>query len=428
MNVSLPYGDGIIDANVPEASMVLRPAHADVIDDPYAAVRRALAEPVAGPPLARIARGGATAAIVVSDVTRPVPNQLLLPPILEMLEAGGVRASDVTIVIGTGLHRPSRPDELIRVLGEPIAGQFRVVDHDARDRSTQEFLLRTPRGVDVWVNREYMRADIRILTGFVEPHLFAGYSGGGKAMLPGVCGAESIMANHDARMVGHPGATWCVTAGNPIFEEMRDVALKSDPHFTLNVTLDVEKQLTGVFAGELVAAHDAAISHAARQYIRPIERQFDVVVVTNMGYPADLSLYQSVKGMSVASQACSTGGAILLVAECREGLGGPEYVDLMRSEQSPRALLARFEQGAHQTLHDQWQVQVQAMVQARCDVWLHSSLDRATVESAHLCYAADVDSALEHILGEQRARLRREPAVCVMPYGQLTVPRLTSSS
>jgi nickel-dependent lactate racemase len=236
------------------------------------------------------------------------------------------------------------------------------------------------------------------------------------------------MANHDARVVGHPGATWCVTAGNPIFEEMRDVALKSDPHFTLNVTLDVEKQLTGVFAGELVAAHDAAISHAARQYIRPIERQFDLVVVTNMGYPADLSLYQSVKGMSVASQACSTGGAILLVAECREGLGGPEYVDLMRSEQSPRALLARFEQGAHQTLHDQWQVQVQAMVQARCDVWLHSSLDRATVESAHLCYAADVDSALEHILGEQRARLRREPAVCVMPYGQLTVPRRTSSS
>ena len=352
-----------------------------------------------------------------------MPNAVLLPPLLETIEAAGVARGDITIVIGTGLHRPSRADERERMLGGEIAARYRIIDHDARDRSTQSLLGTTARGVDVWVNRAYMDADLRILTGFVEPHLFAGYSGGGKAMLPGICGAEAIMANHDARMIGHPKATWCTTEGNPIFEEMRDVALKSEPSFILNVTLDERKRVTGVFAGEMAAAHDAAMAQAARQHIRPIPRLFDVVVATNMGYPADLSLYQAVKGMSVAAQACATGGAILLVAECREGLGGPEYVELMRSEAGPAALLGRFGRDGHATVHDQWQVQVQAMVQARCDVWLHSSLDRAAVESAHLRFAPDVDGTLASILAAKRAELGREPSVCVLPYGQFTVPR-----
>ena len=232
------------------------------------------------------------------------------------------------------------------------------------------------------------------------------------------------MANHDARMIGHPKAIWCTTEGNPIFEEMREVALKSEPSFTVNVTLDERKRITGVFAGELVAAHDAAIAQAARQALRPIPHLFDIVIATNMGYPADLVLYQSVKGMSVAAQACTPGGTILLVAECREGVGTPEYIEMLHSESSPRALLARLEHGDRPSMFDQWQVQVQAMVQARCDVWLYSSLDRATVEAAHLRYAHDVNDTLAAIIAEQRHTLGREPTVCVMPYGQLTVPRV----
>jgi nickel-dependent lactate racemase len=226
-------------------------------------------------------------------------------------------------------------------------------------------------------------------------------------------------------MIAHPKATWCTTEGNPIFEEMRDVALETEPSFSINVTLDTDKRITGVFAGEMVAAHEAAIEQAAKQYIVDIPHLFDIVVATNMGYPADLSLYQSVKGMSVAAQACAAGGAILLIAECREGLGGPEYVELMRSEASPAALLGRID-GSDETVHDQWQVQVQAMVQARCDVWLHSSLDRAAVESAHLHYAADVEAALASMISAKRAQLGREPTLCVLPHGQLTVPRVAA--
>jgi nickel-dependent lactate racemase len=232
------------------------------------------------------------------------------------------------------------------------------------------------------------------------------------------------MANHDAAMLGHPKATWCTTEGNPIFEEMRDVALASGVSFCVNVTLDERKRITGVFAGDLVAAHDAAIAQAARQALRPIPNLFDVVVATNMGYPADLNLYQSVKGLSVAAQACAPGGAILLVAECREGIGGAEYTGLLHTEASPAALLARLEHG--DTVHDQWQVQVQAMVQARCDVWLHSSLPRDAADRAHLRYAPDVDATLAGVIEAKRAELGREPAVCVLPYGQLTVPRVAA--
>ncbi len=427
MKLRLPYGEHGIDAEVPDTATVLVPEPVAALDDPLSAVRAAIEAPVAAPPLRGIVRAGQRAAIVVSDVTRPVPNEIILPPILETLEAGGVRREDVTIVIGTGLHRPSRPDERRRILGDEILSRYRVVDHVAKDRSTQAYLQTTARGVEVWLNREYMEAELRIVTGFVEPHLFGGYSGGGKAVLPGIAGADAIMANHDASMIGHPRSTWCVTEGNPIFEEMRDVALRSEPSFSLNVTLDERKRITDVFAGELAAAHDAAIAQAARQAVRPILHLFDIVVVTNMGYPADLVLYQAVKGISVANQACATGGAILLVAECREGLGAGEYVELLHSERSPGELLRSVEHPERPTTFDQWQVQVQAIVQARCDVWLHSSMPRETVESAHLRYAPDVSATLASVIDEKRAALGREPSVCVLPHGQMTVPRVVAT-
>ncbi len=420
MQVRLPYGERGIDARVPDDALVLLPRETPPLADPEAAVRAAIAAPLGAPPLARIARGGQTACIVVSDVTRPVPNAVILPPLLETLEASGVRRADITILIGTGLHRRSRDDERERILGRDVLSRYRVLDHDARDAARHRHLLTSARGVEIALNAAYMDAGLRIVTGFVEPHLFAGYSGGGKAVLPAIAGAAAIMANHDARMVGHPKATWCVSEGNPIFEEMRDVALASGVSSCVNVTLDERQRITGVFAGELAAAHDAAIAQAAGQALRSIPHLYDVVVATNMGYPADLVLYQSVKGMSVAAQACAPGGTILLVAECREGLGGAEYIDLLHAEASPGALLARLRR--EPPASDQWQVQVQAMVQARCDVWLHASLPRETVEAAHLRYAPDVDGTLARIIDERRAALGREPSVCVLPYGQLTVP------
>ena len=266
-----------------------------------AAVREALSQPIGSRPLSALLRPSDTVAIVISDITRPVPNQLLLPPILETVADAGIPRQQVVIVNATGTHRVNTREELLAMVGPEVLDGYRIVQHDARDRDSLAFVTTSARGVEVLVNAEYLRADVKILTGFVEPHLFAGYSGGGKAVLPGIAGADIIMSNHGAGMLSHPKATWCETVGNPIFEEMRDVALATRPTFLVNVTLNEKKEITGVFAGEMVAAHDAGIAQAGRQALRPIPHLYDIAVTTNMGHPADINFYQAGKGASVAA-------------------------------------------------------------------------------------------------------------------------------
>ncbi len=423
MNVHLAYGEHGLDVELPDSAVVLSPHKVAGLPDPAQAVRDAIERPMASPPLRELVRAGDRVAIVVSDITRPVPNRVLLPPILDAVHGAGVPREAVVIIIGTGMHRASTPDEVERVLGPEIAATYEVVNHDGRDKSTLSYLTTTARGVEVWINRRYLEADVRILTGFVEPHIFAGYSGGGKAVLPGVAGAGIVMSNHGADMLGHPKATWCVTEGNPIFEEMRDVGLATKPSCSVFITLNEQREITGVFAGELVAAHDAGIAQAERQYVRSIAEPFDIVVSTNMGYPADLNLYQSVKGMSVGAQAVREGGVVLLAAECRDGLGLGEYTELLTSEASPKALLERIHSPGF-ARYDQWGVQCQAMVQAKAECWLHSSMSRQTTESAHLNYSADVSSTIEMLRRRHLAEHGREPSIAVIPHGHLTVPRL----
>lgn len=423
MRVRLAYGERGLEVELPEGAEVLEPQRVPGLPDPQRAVAAAVESPLGAPPLRQLARPSGRVAVVVSDMTRPVPNRLLLPPILDAVHGACVPREDVVIVIGTGMHRASTPEEVEGILGPEVAGSYEVVNHDARDKSTLGYLTTTARGVEVWINRCYLEAEVRVLTGFVEPHIFAGYSGGGKAVMPGVAGAEIVMSNHGADMLGHPKATWCVTDGNPIFEEVREIALLTRPTFSVNVTLNERRQITGVFAGELVAAHGAGIAQAERQYLRPIPHLYDIVVGTNMGYPADLNLYQSVKGVSVAAQAVREGGAVVLAAECRDGLGLAEYTELLTSEASPQALLDRIRSPGF-ARYDQWGVQCQAMVQAKAEVWLHSSLSRETTEAAHLRYCADVSATVRELRRRHRAEHGREAAIAVLPHGQLTVPRL----
>lgn len=423
MYVSLPYGRGAVEVAVPDDALVLRPVDAAPIPDPVGAVRHALEQPLGSVSLRRLAEGARSATVVISDVTRPVPNRLLLPPILDALERAGLERRHVTILVGTGLHRPPKEREIAELVGAEIATAYPVVSHDARDHRQLVPAARDASGAPVLVHRAYAAADVRILTGFVEPHLFAGFSGGGKAVLPSIADAESIMRNHSARNLAHPRATWCVSVGNPVFEEMRDVALQTRPSFIVNVTLDEARRITGVFAGELVTAHDAAIRQATRQAVCPVPHEFDIVVVTHMGYPADLNLYQSVKGLSVAAQAVRPGGTIILVAECAEGLGSAEYAALLRSERSPDQILDHILSPGFSAI-DQWQVQIQAMVQAKANVYLYSSLTEDVVRAAHLLPCADVGDTIASEAAQVQRREGRAARVLVLPHGQLTVPVL----
>jgi nickel-dependent lactate racemase len=419
MRVDLPFGRELLPVEVPDSATVLLPRTVEPLADETGAVVEALRSPIAGPPLRGRVNAGQRVAIVISDITRPVPNQLLLEPLLAELAQSGIPEHEITIINGTGLHRGNSDAELAEMLGPDIPQRYAIVQHDARDRSTLVEVGRS-KGVPAEFCRAYVETDVRIVVGFVEPHLFAGYSGGPKGIMPGVAGADIVMSNHGAPNLAHPKATWCVMEGNPVAQEMAAVADLLPPDFLLNVTLDSERRLTGVFAGDMYPAHAAAIQQAVSQYQAPIPRPYDVVVVTNMGYPPDTTLYQSVKGMSVAAQGVREGGAILLVAGCEEGIGSRDYEGGLRAAESPTALLDRILH-TETPRHDQWQIQCQAMVQAKARVLLHAKLTPRQTQDAHLEYAADPSEALRGLVEDARAR-GGEGSVLVMPYGQLTVP------
>jgi len=424
MKVHLPYGRQGLDVELPEQAQVLLPKRVPALARLEEAVRQALRQPIGSPPLAELVRPGQRVAIVFSDITRPTPNHILLPIILSQLAAAGVASQDIVLVNATGMHRPNTRDELIAMLGQEVVDRYRIVQHDARDKSQQVFLAKNAHGAEIWVNGDYMGADVRILTGFVEPHIFAGYSGGGKAVLPGITGTEIIMSNHGGPMLAHPKATWCQTKGNPIFEEIREVALATRPAFIVNVSLNERKEVTGVFAGEMVQAHDAGIAFAEKAYMQPLPQRYDIVVTSNMGYPADINLYQSVKGMSVAAQAVKEGGAIVLATECTDGLGQGHYAEMIAWRETPQELLDMLLAPGFAEL-EQWAIQCQVMVQAKADLYLYSSLGPEQTRRAHLRHCPDIGETVAALSEDfRRKNGGREPTILVLPFGQLAVPRV----
>ena len=421
MRVRLAYGRSGLEVELPDDVTLIEPAHREGLPVERGAVVAALREPIAGPSLASLARPGMRAVIVFSDITRPVPNRRILPPILAELDAAGIRRADITLLNATGLHRPNSRDELIEMLGPEIVEGYRVVNHVAGDAASLESVGRTSRGTEVSLDREYLGAELRILTGFVEPHFFAGFSGGAKSLLPGVAGEAAVLSNHGAAILADRRATWGVTAGNPVFEEAREVARLAPPSFILNVTMNRERAITGVFAGELTAAHDAACAFARESAMRPVAEPFDVVLTTNSGYPLDMNLYQAVKGMSAAAGITRPGGAIVIAAECSEGVGHGHFVELLTSRESPQELLDLIHSPGFRML-DQWQVQLLAELLKRHPIYLHAHrLGADEIRRAHLQPCADLAATV----AELRAAAGVNARVAVMPEGPLTIPYLS---
>jgi nickel-dependent lactate racemase len=423
VKVELQYGRGPLAVELPDSVDVFLPAHSQPIADPEAALREALLSPIESAPLRELVRPEDSVAIVISDITRPAPNRVMVPPILETLAEAGIPSQSVSIIVATGMHRPSTRKELESMLGAAIVNSYPIVNHRPRDESTLAFLETTKQGNEVWLNREYLAADVKILTGFIEPHIFAGYSGGGKAVLPGVAGARTILHNHGFERLANPLSKWCVTDGNPVFQESRSVALASQPTFLLNVTQDERQRITGVFAGEMAAAHDAGIRQAARQALTAIPHLYDVVIATNMGWPADLNLYQSMKGMSIAGGAVKPGGNIVLAAECIEGIGNDDFAGILFSEPSFEALMNKIGEPSF-AADEQWGVQCMGLVAENATIWLKSCISRDLTERAHVRYCEDVGGTVSTLVEQFRRREDADPSIAVFPCGQLTVPRL----
>ena len=360
MNITLRYGRHGLPVELPDANVkhVLRMNELPVLSNPQAAAVRALREPIGCPPLADLAQGRRDACLVVSDLTRPVPNALLLPPILDCLREAGIAPEDTVILVATGLHRGNTEEELAEMLGaEVMASGCRIVNHAAREADNQVDLGVTARGIPVKVDRRYVEADLKILTGLIEPHLMAGYSGGRKAICPGLCAVETIMAWHSARMLDPEEARAGNLHENPVHAEALAIAaMAGGADFIVNVVMNEQREVTGLFAGDMQQAHVAGMELAEQQTKVILNEPVDIVVTTSAGYPLDLTFYQGVKGMIGALPIVKPGGTIIRAQENAEGVGGPEFTELIMSQDSLEEFMERAFSG-HQCSIDQWQLQ-----------------------------------------------------------------------
>jgi nickel-dependent lactate racemase len=421
MHLTLAYGKAGLPVDLPEDATVLRPAYAPGLPDEAAAIRQALRQPLDSLPLRETLHPADRVVVVFSDLTRPMPNDRVLPVLLAELDH--VPREQITLLNALATHRPQTEAELATMLGPEIVRSYRIVQHDAWDQDNLVRVGATSGGHDVWLNRRYVEADARIVTGLIEPHFFAGFSGGPKAVLPGIAGAATVWANHSAALIGHPRATWGVTLGNPIWEEMMEAAFLGGPAFCLNVALNAAKAVADVWAGHWALAHAAGCKQVRERALVPVAEPFDVVVTTNSGYPLDLNLYQAVKGMAAAAQVVRPGGAIVLAAECWDGIPDHgNYKELLWTAGSPQALLEMIAQPGF-FRQDQWEAQIQAQVQQKAQVYLYSDgLRDEEIRRAWLTPCRDVGAAVDEL------RARYGPRVCVLPEGPQTIPTLERSN
>ena len=418
MQVKLAYGRHGLELGLPGEVDSIETRFVPAVPDEVAALREALRQPRGGLPLADRVKPGDRVVITHSDITRATPNDRVLPVLLADLEAAGVRREDITLLNALGTHRPQTEAELRGMLGDAVVDGYRCLQHDAFDDAALVPLGTTSLGNPVRINRAYLEADVRILTGFIEPHFFAGFSGGPKGVLPALAGWESVFSNHSYAMIAHPMATWAQTEGNPIWEEMREVALMTRPTFLLNVTLNADKRITGVFAGDLLAAHAAGCAFVRDHNMVAVAQPYDIVLTTNSGYPLDQNLYQTVKGMSAAARITRPGGAIIMAAACEDGVPNHgRYAALLREAGSPQGVLDLIGRPGFSE-QDQWQVQIQALIQLQAEVFVYSDgLSDAQISDALFTPCRDIPATVARL----RERYGPGARVAVLPEGPQTV-------
>lgn len=403
MRVKFEYGKRGLYAELPDERVVrtLRYKDAPPLPDPAAVLTEVLARPSGTPPLAELARGRRDACIVICDITRPVPNELILRPVLGTLEAAGIPRDKITILVATGLHRPNEGDELVEMVGREIAENYRIVNHHGQDLSEHTYLGTSPRGVPIWIDSRYVQADLKITTGLIEPHLMAGFSGGRKLICPGIAALETVKVWHGPDFLEHPRADCGILEGNPVHEENTWIGRKTGCDFIVNVVIDSERRPLKFVAGDMEAAFLEGV-----QFVRGVVRDtvpepVDIVVTSCAGYPLDTTFYQAVKGMTGALPIVKEGGTIILCASLSEGIGSPQFQQLFRENASLEVFVERI-LGKDYFVMDQWQLEELAKVRRKAKVKVVSdglpaeTLNQLFVEAAPTVEAAVAASLAEY--------------------------------
>jgi nickel-dependent lactate racemase len=419
IKISLPYGKSSLSFKIPKNQLadILTPKKMNALSNLKESLKNALANPISSPGLTEISRDSKNVCIVVSDSTRPTPTKLIVEAILHSLEDAGVREEKIKLMVATGLHRACTSEELVERLGAEILRRVEVYQHDAYNKKNLEDIGSTSLGTPIYLNREVKDSDLIIGDGYIEPHFFAGYTGGGKNILPGVVGLETIKVNHGASMIEHPMTRAGILEGNPIYQDILEGARKADYHFSINVTLNHEKGVSGIFAGDFEKAHYKGSICLSNQ-VKVETKKVDVAITTNGGYPLDRDLYQAVKGMAVAETVLNKGGVVIIVSECRDGIGHPYFEKLVTESEKPSEIIEKIMDPNNFTV-DQWQAQILARIlEKHRIICVTRGVDFEKLKSMHLIQAKNVQSAII----KAREIIGNTPEITVIPGGPSTIP------
>ena len=421
MKVEFSYGKGVLTVNLPENSHVMESKGGDFIRTPYEEIQRAVRNPIGTKPLVEIVKSKTRiedVCVVVSDHTRAVPNRIILPPFLQELQKAGISPGQIIFLVASGMHRPTSRKEKVELLGRDIAEKYRVIDHDAKNPGGLARVRRN--GREFFVNRTYAEADLKILTGLIEPHFMAGFSGGRKSICPGIAGMETIKYFHSPALLESPFANTGTLAGNPCHEFASEMAEAAGADFVLNVTLDKKKKITGIFAGDIKKAHLAGTRHCEKENLVYVDKPFEIVITGNGGYPLDRDLYQTVKGLVSAADIVAEGGLIICFSECVDGIGSENFRNLLFGMENSRKFLKMISKPGF-FVPDQWEVEELIKVLNKAKVRIYSSgLKGREIEKAHMAPVKDIDKTIKDSLREYGKKV----SVAAIPDGPYTMVKI----
>jgi lactate racemase len=421
MIINLAYGKTGLNVEFPDEYDIdiIEPRWIKSLSDQHLAIAESLRNPYNRRPLREIVKPYVKVGIIFSDITRATPYDIILPPLLKELK--NIPNENIVFFCANGTHRLATTEELISILGREIVGNYIIIQNDSNNAELHQFVGTTKSGNEIFLNKKILECDIKILTGFIEPHFFAGFSGGGKALIPGMAAVPTIKFNHSIRQLSLEHVNWGITYGNPLWEEIMEAAEFVPGLFLLNVTLNKNKEITGVFAGDLRSAHKAGCDFVKESAMIPVNNLYEIVITSNSGYPLDLNIYQTVKGMHAAAQIVKTGGTIIVAAECWDGIpAGSDYETILKSVNSVDELMEYIIKREVE-LKDTWQIYFQALIQKKAKVYLYSiTLDNKTIRQALFNPVNDIPELVHELI------MMKGPGakICVLPEGPQTIPYL----
>jgi nickel-dependent lactate racemase len=422
--VGFPFGKERVVADLPENALVVysKIPRGESGEKAERLVRASIERPYAAPELRKLVSGKRRIAILITDKTRATPNNLLLKALLEHMRACRVAKHQVEIVVATGLHEPHGTSEIEELVGKEIASEYNIYSHNSDDDSILKYIGKTSFGTEVYVNKNVAEADLVVGLGLIEPHFFAGYSGGRKLILPGIAGTKSVYQNHSFKMLAHPKADYGYLEGNPVHEDMVEAArILEGYRFIVHVLLDKEKRVVDAVAGDPYAAHADGVRRLEKYVKVPVPYEADVTIVTNGGYPLDRNLYQAVKGMVTGSRVTKRGGAVILLSECRDGVGHESFRELASMSEDPAKILIYIKE--NEPLRDQWEVQkLEQVLMKNKVIVVTKGVKDSVLEEMNLIPASTIEEALEIA-----RKLTPFEKIVAIPEGPYVIPFVSDS-